>query len=759
MRRGLYLALLFLLLGLVALARWGAGSREGKVGAPPAVTGVEELEPVRGLGGCAAAPAPLDPSSPSPASTLLAPEQALVAAAAARQAGDRSGEEAMLVAALGGGDLTQVAGVELAELVVEAEPGRAASLLLPVLLSPRSRELQGVAVDLVSRALTADPAAVGESDLRRVGATLPRSAARRLELAAAGGDPEQQRQGFDRLLRESADDLVALDAAEGLAGLGELDGIERWRAARAFFQHGRYSEALRLLTGLGERGVDGVPGWELAFTVGRAWFRLGAWDEAASMYRGAVAAADTSERRAMLEVHRSRALELGGKLDEAVDAARRAVAAKTTDERRLHLLRLRLRQGRLDLAAEGQRRLRGGSASAEGALRLAMHELAAGRHENARRQLGALRSRPWGAPAAVIRARLTADRGEWAEVAAVLDGSVDLLDPFWGAAARQVMASLPAAERLEWRRLCRRRLDEGGSGGDRRRALQSWAVLESEAEALAELRREVAAVDRLELGREGPPAFTSPLATRLWSLGLRRQVGRFDPGAFPARTAAEAVQSARSLLELGRTRQAIRLAESASRQAFPRFPARVLPAEVRAVLYPLPWPELVAEAAAACGVEAPLLAGLVREESRWEATAVSAVGARGLTQLMPATAVASSSRLGWLPPAPGSLFEPRVALHLGATELARLVDAFGGHRAAAVAGYNAGEAQARLWFEQCGPGCTDERLVAAVTFAATRGYVAEVLASSGEYRELYPALASPAGGAGPQRAAEGETGR
>jgi len=650
----------------------------------------------------------------------------------------------MLVAATAGGDLAQVAGVELAELVLEDAPRRAASTLLPVLFAPRSRELQGCAVDLLARAVTADPAALSEAELRRVCAALPRPAARRLELAAAGHDPEHRRHWYDRLLRESTDDLVALAAAEGLAGPGTLDGSGRWLSARAYFRHGRYLEALDLLAGLTGTGVAGVRAWELHFITGRACFRLGRWGDAVARYEDAAAAADTAERRAMLEVHRSRALELGGNLDEAVDAARLAVATRGTDARRLHLLRLRLRQGRLDLATEGQRRLRGGNARAEGALRLALHELAAGRVENAGRHLEALQSRPWGAPAAVIRARLAADRGEWAAAAAVLDRSVDLLDPYWGAAARRVMGSLPAEARAEWRRRWRQRL-EVSEGEARRRTVERWAVLECEPGALDELRREAAAQDPLGARGEGPPAFTSPLATRLWSLGLRHEVGRFDPGAFPNRSAAEAAQSGRALLELGRTRQAIRLAESAVLKAFPRLPARVLPTEVRTLLYPLPWPEAVEEAAAATGVDAPLLAGLVREESRWEATALSAVGARGLTQIMPATAVAASSRLGWPAPEPGSLFDPRVALHLGAAELARLLVAFDGHRAAAVAGYNAGEAQARLWLGACGAGCSEERLVAGVTFAATRGYVAHVLASAEEYRELHPGLGTPEG--------------
>ena len=44
-----------------------------------------------------------------------------------------------------------------------------------------------------------------------------------------------------------------------------------------------------------------------------------------------------------------------------------------------------------------------------------------------------------------------------------------------------------------------------------------------------------------------------------------------------------------------------------------------------------------------------------------------------------------------------------------------------------------GEAQSRLWLDQCGTGCDAARFVLTVTFDATRGYTADVLAA----REVY----------------------
>ncbi len=116
---------------------------------------------------------------------------------------------------------------------------------------------------------------------------------------------------------------------------------------------------------------------------------------------------------------------------------------------------------------------------------------------------------------------------------------------------------------------------------------------------------------------------------------------------------------------------------------------------------------------------------------------VSKVGARGLMQLMPATAIAAGAANGRPQITPDDLFEPFISLDLGAAELGRLLAVFGGNRAAAVAAYNAGEAQAKLWLDQCGDGCSEARFMAHVSFSVTRGYTEAVLGGAAMYEELY----------------------
>jgi soluble lytic murein transglycosylase-like protein len=93
------------------------------------------------------------------------------------------------------------------------------------------------------------------------------------------------------------------------------------------------------------------------------------------------------------------------------------------------------------------------------------------------------------------------------------------------------------------------------------------------------------------------------------------------------------------------------------------------------------------------GLDPLLLAAVIHVESRFDPYAVSNVGARGLMQIMPATA-------GWLlsssvPVKPNSLFNAPMNVELGSRYLRQLMDRFDGDLSRALVAYNAGPAVAR----------------------------------------------------------------
>ena len=96
------------------------------------------------------------------------------------------------------------------------------------------------------------------------------------------------------------------------------------------------------------------------------------------------------------------------------------------------------------------------------------------------------------------------------------------------------------------------------------------------------------------------------------------------------------------------------------------------------------------EAASRYGINPALLAAVAQVESRFNARAVSHRGARGLLQLMPATA----RRFGYQS---RDLFDPETNLEAGARYLRLLADRFGNDLALVLAAYNAGEAAVDRW--------------------------------------------------------------
>src|SRR5437899_10958617 len=92
-----------------------------------------------------------------------------------------------------------------------------------------------------------------------------------------------------------------------------------------------------------------------------------------------------------------------------------------------------------------------------------------------------------------------------------------------------------------------------------------------------------------------------------------------------------------------------------------------------------------------------LVTALIRQESEFNARAVSRSNARGLTQILPSTGRELSRRLKLRTYSAGQLFQPVVSLELGTFYLKSIADSLGGRWEAALAGYNAGPTRARSW--------------------------------------------------------------
>lgn len=131
-------------------------------------------------------------------------------------------------------------------------------------------------------------------------------------------------------------------------------------------------------------------------------------------------------------------------------------------------------------------------------------------------------------------------------------------------------------------------------------------------------------------------------------------------------------------------------------------PAASAPA-VDAVLAARPFAALIASAAATHGVDARLVHAVIEAESNYQVRARSRKGAKGLMQLMPATARQY---------AVSDPYDPRTNIEAGVRHLKDLLSRF--DLGLALAAYNAGEGTVR-------------RYGGVPPFAETRNYVARIL--------------------------------
>ncbi|HXS03645.1 MAG TPA: transglycosylase SLT domain-containing protein [Rhodanobacter sp.] len=129
------------------------------------------------------------------------------------------------------------------------------------------------------------------------------------------------------------------------------------------------------------------------------------------------------------------------------------------------------------------------------------------------------------------------------------------------------------------------------------------------------------------------------------------------------------------------------------------------------------------------GIEPAWAYGILRAESAWMSDARSGADARGLMQLLPATAALVARRNGLAWGGAASLYEPGVNIALGTRYLAQMAQRFNDSPWLASAAYNAGPNRVDQWLAARGT-LAPILFVATIPFKETREYVARVMAFS-----------------------------
>ncbi|MGD2115564.1 MAG: lytic transglycosylase domain-containing protein [Acidobacteriota bacterium] len=661
----------------------------------------------------------------------------------------------------------------------EGHPEVAAGLVASVVAPGVPPDLLGRGAELFARAI----AAGGDCRILRGvrGHRLPEPEGRLLRVVdgqcrVRQGDRRDAADALCGVLQEDREDDAARRAADLLDDLVQRDPDLREALSRngcevelqiglTFHHHREYERSIPYL----ERVFARLPNrrivvddeeFQARYALARGYFWREQFAIAARRFADLALRARGLEERARVLYQQARSLELLGRWNEA-DAVFRRTYMTLQDGRfagpsLLSALRLEWRGGRERDALDLYRLLSNQRGSEEYAARaalfLAVSDVVRGRSDRASGWLDAAErfDRDVALEADYWRGRLAelslrAGRGT---AGTVVGHYLDVL----GEAPYHPLA-LDAAARLRTAELAGPAGVEAArraAGSRSEHLVAAWLVLGADRSAGRRARRillerassNATASAFLRIGTV--PAAEWPL----WSASLDEApelllaLGLFDEGAaavaehFPANRPELAYTGSRLLLAAREVRRSILLADNASRPLTRRLKDPLQPTELRTTLYPFPWDDLIRERSERFGVDPHLLAAIIREESRFDPDAVSAVSARGLTQFVWLTAKRIAAKLDMGRITPGDLYRPETSITLGAAYLGELIERFGGLEHQAVAAYNAGPAQARLWQTYC-YGREAPEYFTKTGFVQTRRYLRDVLGGRAQYEELY----------------------
>ncbi len=138
-------------------------------------------------------------------------------------------------------------------------------------------------------------------------------------------------------------------------------------------------------------------------------------------------------------------------------------------------------------------------------------------------------------------------------------------------------------------------------------------------------------------------------------------------------------------------------------------------------------------------IDPALAHGIIRQESQFDPTAESPVGAKGLMQLMPATAKEIAQKRGWDHQTDWLVTRPDYNILLGSAYLNDLLERFNGSYPLAIAAYNAGPSRVKGWLDAFGDPRTGRinwiDWLELIPVSETRNYVQRVTEGIVTYRD------------------------
>ena len=147
------------------------------------------------------------------------------------------------------------------------------------------------------------------------------------------------------------------------------------------------------------------------------------------------------------------------------------------------------------------------------------------------------------------------------------------------------------------------------------------------------------------------------------------------------------------------------------------------------IRFPLAYEKEVRKISYEMKMEPTLIFAIARQESAFLESAKSSAGARGLMQVMPATAKETARKSG-ISHRTEDLYSAEHNINIGSHYLSELLTKFNGNRILAAAAYNAGPHRVTRWMSDIDSKVPYDVWIETIPFKETRGYVQNVLSFS-----------------------------
>ena len=153
--------------------------------------------------------------------------------------------------------------------------------------------------------------------------------------------------------------------------------------------------------------------------------------------------------------------------------------------------------------------------------------------------------------------------------------------------------------------------------------------------------------------------------------------------------------------------------------------------------YPLAHSRYIWKYSHKSNIDPYLILGLMRQESSYNAIAISRVGARGAMQIMPKTGHLLADLQNHNDFTSGDLEDPILAVDYGIAYFGLLMKRYDGAYPLAVASYNGGPHNVSSWLQGTGTDMPMDEFVEHIPFRETRAYVKKVVSGYAEYISKY----------------------